>query len=96
MSLPITARQLSALRALHESHPDLGALASEVALAFDASKIDNPELARAILEKTCCRIVARQPGSRAAMVQHLAHFAALHCLTDDEAAQFIQRINRIA
>ncbi len=95
MSLPITARQMNALRALQKSHPDLGKLASQIALAFDASKIDNPELARAILEKTCRRIVASQPGSRAAMAQHLQHFASLSCLTDDQAADFIQRIQKI-
>ncbi|WP_083492082.1 MULTISPECIES: hypothetical protein [Pseudomonas syringae group] len=63
MCLPITARQLNALRALQRTDPDLGELATAVALAFDASTIDNPDLARLILEKTCCRIVAGEPGS---------------------------------
>jgi hypothetical protein len=39
VSLPITARQLTALRALQYSHPDLGELAMAIALAFDASQI---------------------------------------------------------
>ncbi|EPM83977.1 hypothetical protein A260_23530, partial [Pseudomonas syringae pv. actinidiae ICMP 19068] len=53
MSLPITARQLNALRALQRTLPELGELAMSIALAFDASRTDSPELARLILEKTC-------------------------------------------
>jgi hypothetical protein len=81
VSLPITARQLNALRALQQTHPDLGELASVVALAFDASKIDNPALARLILEKTYRRIVLGQAGSHEALIQHLQHFAQLNCLS---------------
>ena len=58
MSLPITARQLTALRALQQADPDLGELAASIALAFDASQIDNPQLARIILQNTCRRIAA--------------------------------------
>lgn len=96
MSLPITARQLNALRALHHVNPDLGDLASAVALAFDASKVDNPELARLILEKTCRRIVVRQAGSREAMIQHLEQFGALNCLSPQQVREFSERIRTLA
>lgn len=95
MSLPIDTRQLSALRALHQAHPDLGALASAIALAFDASAIDNPQLARLILEKTCRRIVAREPDSHLALIQHLQHFGTLKCLTPEQVAQFSAEIHRL-
>jgi hypothetical protein len=96
MSLPITARQLNALRALHRANPDLGELASAVALAFDASKIDNPELARLILEQTCRRIVSGQPGSCEVMVQHLQHFGNLECLSSEQVIEFSTRIRKLA
>lgn len=95
MSLPINARQLNALRALHQAHPDLGALASAIALAFDASTIDNPQLARLILEKTCRRIVTGQPGSPQALIEHLKHFGDLKCLTPAQVAQFSAEIRRL-
>jgi hypothetical protein len=59
VSLPITARQLNALRALQRVNPDLGELATAVALAFDASKVDNPHLARLILEHIPATFEAR-------------------------------------
>lgn len=96
MSLPITARQLNALRALQHTHPDLGDLATAVALAFDASKIDNPALARLILEKTCRRIVLNQAGSHEALIQHLQHFAQLNCLSLHQVSDFIDRIRKLA
>jgi hypothetical protein len=96
VSLPITARQMNALRALQQNHPDLGELATAVALAFDASKVDNPELARLILEKTCRRIVTQQAGSHEALIQHLEHFAALDCLSPQQVAEFTARIRRLA
>jgi hypothetical protein len=68
VSLPITARQLNALRALQHTHPDLGELATVVALAFDASKIDNHQMARLMLEKTCRRIITGQAGSHEVLV----------------------------
>lgn len=92
MSLPITARQLNALRALQASHPELGELAMAIALAFDASKIDNPALARLILEKTCRRIVLGQIGSHEVLIQHLEHFGSLHCLSPEMVAEFSARI----
>ena len=95
MSLPINARQLNGLRALHQAHPDLGALASAIALAFDASTIDNPQLARLILEKTCRRIVSGQPGSQLALIQHLEHFGELKCLTPEQVVYFSAEIRRL-
>lgn len=71
VSLPITARQWRALRALQCSHPDLGELAAAIALAFDASTLDNPELARVILEVTCRRILSGDPIARTALIDHL-------------------------
>lgn len=96
MSLPITARQLNALRALQRVNPDLGELAGEVALAFDASQIENPELARLILEKTCRRIVAGQAGSHEVLVQHLEHFCRLNCLSAQQLSDFSERIRKLA
>lgn len=96
MSLPITAGQLRALRALQKANPALGELAGAVALAFDTSKVDNPELARLILEKTCRRIVAGQEGSREVLVQHLEHFGSLGCLSPDQVETFSARIRHLA
>ncbi|MFK7699515.1 hypothetical protein [Pseudomonas caspiana] len=95
MSLPITARQLNALRALQRTDPDLGDLATAVALAFDASTIDNPELARLILEKTCRRIVAGEPGSHDAMILHLERFGQLNCLSPAQVTDFTNRIRKL-
>ncbi len=53
MSLPITARQMNALRALQNEAPELAELASSIALAFDHSAVENPHLARLIIETTC-------------------------------------------
>ena len=96
MSLPITARQLNALRALQRAKPDLGELATAVALAFDASKIENPELARLILESTCRRIVIGEAGSHEALVHHLEHFGTLRCLSPEQVVEFSARIRRLA
>lgn len=88
MSLPITARQLNALRALEHTDSDLGELAMAIALAFDPTTIENPHLARLILEKTCRRIVAGQPGSREAMILHLKTFGNLNCLSPEQVSEF--------
>lgn len=96
MSLPITPRQLNALRALQRTAPELGDLATSIALAFDASNIENPQLARLILEKTCRRIVTGQPGSRDAMIQHLKTFGNLNCLSPEQVTEFTDRIRRLA
>lgn len=95
MSLPITARQMRALRALHQTHPDLGELATAIALAFDPSKIDNPEMARLILEKTCRRIVIGQAGSHTALIEHLERFGNLQCLSVDQVSEFKAKIMEI-
>jgi hypothetical protein len=95
VSLPITARQMSALRTLKRTHPGLGELATAVALAFDASKIDNPEMARLILETTCRRIVQGEVGSHDVMIQHLEHFGSLQCLSAQQVTDFSIRIKRL-
>lgn len=96
VSLPITARQLNALRALQRIDPDLGELATTIALAFDPSSIENPQMARLILEKTCRRIVAGQPGSHEAMIQHLERFGDLDCLSPEQVSDFTDRIRKHA
>ncbi|NWD81878.1 hypothetical protein HX891_15960 [Pseudomonas reactans] len=96
MSLPITARQMNALRALQRKDPDLGELATAIALAFDATRVENPQMARLILEKTCRRMIARQPGSHEVMVQHLESFGKLNCLTRAQVSDFIARVRRHA
>ncbi|MBL4980513.1 hypothetical protein [Pseudomonas fluorescens] len=96
MSLPITARQMNALRALQRKDPDLGELATAIALAFDATKVENPQMARLILEKTCRRMTVRQPGSHEAMIQHLAIFGKSSCLTPAQVSDFIVRVRRHA
>ncbi|OSN24734.1 hypothetical protein BV339_00273 [Pseudomonas syringae pv. actinidiae] len=96
MSLPITARQLNALRALQRALPELGELAMSIALAFDASGTDNPELAWLILEKTCRRMVAGEPGSHDAMIQHLKTFGHLNCLSPFQVGRFTEQIRKLA
>ncbi|MET0947948.1 MAG: hypothetical protein ABWY17_05720 [Pseudomonas sp.] len=96
MSLPITARQLNALRALQRTAPELGDLATSIALAFDPTTVGNPQMARLILEKTCRRIVAGQPGSVDAMIQHLETFGNLNCLSPEQVSEFTDRIRKLA
>lgn len=96
MSLPINARQLNALRALQRTDPDLGELATAIALAFNPTNLENPQLARLILETTCRRIVAGQPGSRDAMIQHLETFGNLNCLSPEQVSEFTDRIKKLA
>lgn len=96
MSLPITARQLTALRALQQADPDLGELAASIALAFDASQIDNPQLARIILQNTCRRIAADQPGGAEALIQHLETFGHLNCLSSTQVTDFTDRIKKMS
>lgn len=95
VSLPITARQLRALKILQENYPDLGNLAAAIALAFDASKVDNPEMARLILEKTCRRIVTGQPGSCDVLIKHLERFSNLGCLTPHQVFDFTSKIKEL-
>lgn len=96
VSLPITARQLNALRALQRANPDLGELATAIALAFDATTIENPQMARLILENTCRRIVAGQLGSHEAMIEHLERFGDLNCLSPAQVTDFTDRIRKLA
>jgi hypothetical protein len=70
-------------------------VASAVALAFDASKVDNPELARLILEKTCRRMVVGQAGSHEAMIQHFEQFGRLGCLSPQQVHEFSERIRKL-
>lgn len=94
MSLPITTRQMTALRALRRKDPDLGELATAIALAFDGSMIENPQMARLILEKTCRHMLAQEPDSQEAMIQHLATFGKLNCLTPAQVSDFTDRVRR--
>ncbi len=94
MSLPITTRQMNALKALQREDPDLGELAIAIAQAFDATRVENPELAALILDKTCRRMVAREPGSQEVMIQHLATFGKLNCLTPTQVSDFTDRVRR--
>lgn len=96
MPLPITTRQLTVLRALQRTHPPLGELVADIDLAFDASKIDNPQLARIILQNSCWRIVTHQPGSLDAMIQHLESFGNLNCLSPTQVTDFTDRIRKMA
>ncbi len=96
VSLPITARQLNALRALQRALPELGELAMSIALAFDASRTDSPELARLILETTCRRMVAGEPGSHDAMIHHLKTFGDLNCLSPEQVSRFTEQIRKLA
>ncbi|MHA6561514.1 hypothetical protein [Pseudomonas viridiflava] len=96
MSLPITARQMNALRALQDTAPELAELASSIALAFNASAVENPHMARLIIETTCRRILARQPGSHEVMIQHLETFGQLNCLSPEQVTEFTNRLRALA
>jgi hypothetical protein len=93
--LPITARQRAALRQLRRTHPLLAALAVAVEQSFDSSKIDNPEIARVILDVTCQRIVRGDPLAADALVRHLDHFSSLDCFGPDQLADFLDQIHRL-
>lgn len=96
MSLPITSRQFAALRALQRADPYLGDLVSDIALAFDASRIENPEMARLILENTCRRIIKGQTDCHRVLIQHLEHFGTLECLSGPQVIDFSDRIKKLA
>ncbi|MCF9019679.1 hypothetical protein GIV21_16270 [Pseudomonas syringae] len=96
MSLPITARQMNALRALQDTAPELAELASSIALAFDASAVEIPHMARLIIETTCRRILARQPGSHEVMIQHLETFGELNCMSPEQVNEFTTRLRALA
>lgn len=92
MSLPITARQMNALRAMQDTAPELAELASSIALAFDASAVENPHMARLIIDTTCRRILDREVGSHAVMIQHLEAFGKLNCLSPEQVNEFTARL----
>ncbi len=96
MSLPITARQMNSLRALQDTAPEMAELASSIALAFDASAVENPHMARLIIETTCRRILARQPGSHEVMIQHLETFGELNSLSPEQVSEFTTRLRALA
>lgn len=95
MPLPITTAQTIRLRRLRQSHPELGALAEAVAYGFDAEAIDNPELARAILEVVCRRIVAGEPNACETLVTHLVNFEQMGCLSAQQLAGFCEQIRAL-
>ncbi|MGQ3824289.1 hypothetical protein [Pseudomonas alliivorans] len=95
MPLPITARQLTALRALQLDVPELGELAMSIALAFNVSRTDNPQLARLILESACRRVAAGDPGSHDAMIHHLKVFGDLNCLSPQQVIKFTEQIRKL-
>ncbi|AVB18112.1 hypothetical protein BKM20_19710 [Pseudomonas avellanae] len=65
-------------------------------MAFDASAVDNPHMARLIIEKTCRRILDRQPGSHEAMIRHLETFRELNCLSPEQVSEFTTRLRELA
>jgi hypothetical protein len=69
---------------------------SDIALAFDASRIENPEMARLILENTCRRIIKRKVGCHKVLIQHLEHFGTLECLSAPQVTDFSERIKKLA
>nr|WP_262416696.1 hypothetical protein [Pseudomonas sp. P867] len=85
---------MNALKALQREDPDLGELAIAIAQAFDATRVENPELAALILDKTCRRMVAQEPGSQEAMIRHLVTFGKLNCLTPAQVNDFTERVRR--
>ncbi|MDU8357958.1 hypothetical protein [Pseudomonas syringae group sp. J309-1] len=95
MPLPITPTQRATLRMLRRSHPELAKLAIAVANVFNTSMIQNPELARLILEKTCRRIAGGEPGSHEAMILHLERFGQLNCLSPEQVTEFTVRIRKL-
>jgi hypothetical protein len=96
MSLPITARQMNALRALQRKNPDLGELAAAIALSFDASMLENPEMARTILEVTCRRIVSGDSMARTALIDHLERFREMGCLSHQHVNRFSEQVRMLA
>lgn len=67
-----------------------------IALAFDASKVANPHLARIILERSCRKIIADEPGSLELLIQHLESFGSLNCLSPAQVTHFTSRIRKMA
>lgn len=95
MTLPITQKQQADLRLMRRSHPVLAKLATAVAIAFEPSQIDNPEMARVILDVTCRRIIAGDQAAKDALIGHLEYFGKLNCLTPTQFTEFIQTIREL-
>ncbi|KPW25319.1 hypothetical protein IFT86_16920 [Pseudomonas syringae] len=53
-------------------------------------------MARLIIETTCRRILARQPGSHEVMIQHLETFGELNCLSPEQVNEFTTRLRALA
>lgn len=53
-------------------------------------------MARLIIEKTCRRILDRQPGSHEAMIRHLETFRELNCLSPEQVSEFTTRLRELA
>nr|WP_241693281.1 hypothetical protein [Pseudomonas syringae] len=53
-------------------------------------------MARLIIETTCRRILARQPGSHEVMIQHLENFGQLNYLSPEQVAGFTNRLRALA
>jgi hypothetical protein len=95
MPLPITSRQRAALRQLRRAYPKLAALAAGVEQAFDSSKVENPEMARVILDVTCQRISRGDPLAGDALIQHLEHFGSLGCFGPEQLAEFLDQVRKL-
>lgn len=95
MPLPITSRQRAALRQLRKTHPQLAVLAADVEKAFDSSKVENPEMARVILDVTCQRVSRGDPLAGDALIQHLEHFGSLGCFGQEQLAGFLDQVQKL-
>jgi hypothetical protein len=95
MPLPITSRQRAALRRLRGTHPKLAALAIGIEQAFDSSKVENPEIARVILDVTCQRVSRGDPLAGDALIQHLEHFGSLGCFGPEQLADFLDQVQKL-
>lgn len=91
MPLPITSRQRAALRRLRRTHPELAMLATSIERAFDPSKVDNPEMARVILDVTFRRIIDGDPLAYEALLKHLEHFGNLRCFVAEQLVYFVDQ-----
>lgn len=95
MPLPITSRQRAALRQLRRTDPQLAALAMGIAQTFDSSKVENPEMARVILDVTCQRISRGDPLAGDALIHHLEHFDSLGCFGPGQLADFLHQVHTL-
>lgn len=66
-------------------------LATSIEQAFDPSKVDNPEMARVILDVTFRRIIDGDPMAYEALLQHLEHFGNLRCFVAEQLVYFVDQ-----